>query len=113
MARAAAQQSGAWIAGAVCAESGRLNASATAAARRKPLTPPQRVASACSTSTAPASASRRKYWMSHLYAGCGDPAEILDVVPVLAGGNGHTCRCAVAEQSQPFEIVRRHRLFEP
>src|SRR6185437_10777461 len=50
--------------GAVCAESGRQCAWASAAARRKPVTPPQRVASAWRTSMASASSMRRKYGRS-------------------------------------------------
>ena len=62
----------------------------SARASRKPVMPPQRVASACSTSTAPASSMRRKYD---------------GVVAVLARRDLHAGRRAVAQQPQPLEIV--------
>src|SRR6185437_13836874 len=58
--RGAAQAGARWMAGAQWLESGRFQASARSAARRKPVMPRQRVASACSTSTAPAASMRRK-----------------------------------------------------
>ncbi len=41
------------------------------------------------------------------------PPEVLEVVAVLPGGDLHAGRRAVAEQSQPVEVVGRDRLFEP
>ncbi|MNY11944.1 hypothetical protein D3C86_1450010 [compost metagenome] len=63
-----AQQTCACWLGAVWADSGIMWASARAAAFRKPVSPMQRVASACSTSTAPASSMRRKYGGSKPYS---------------------------------------------
>ena len=95
----AAQQPGAR---AATARNGpRAAADAPRTARRparKPVIPPQRVASAWSTSTAP---------------GLEHPAEVEQVVAVLAGGDVHAGRGAVAEQPQAVEVVGGDRLLEP
>ena len=62
------------------------NASQSAPTRRKPVIPPQRVASACSTSTRPASSMR---------------PEVRQVVAVLAGRDLHAGRRAVAHSRSP------------
>ena len=46
-------------------------------------------------------------------AGLEHPAEIGQVVAVLAGGDVHAGRAAVAEQPQPVEVVGGDRLLEP
>src|SRR4029077_16506738 len=46
-------------------------------------------------------------------AGLEHSSEIRCVVTVLAGSNVHPIRRAVTQQPESFEIVRRHRFFEP
>ena len=87
-----------WIDGPQCSDSGTLCARHSASTRSSSVIPPQRVTSAWSTSTAPASSIRSKYG---------------SVVAVLAGGDRHPGRRAVAEQPQALEVVGGDRLLEP
>ena len=79
-------------------ESGMLCAQQSAAASRKPLMPPHRVQSACSTVTA---------------CGIEHGAEIPGSVPVLTGGDVHPEWGPLAHLIQTDEMIGADRLFEP
>ena len=83
--------------GAQCAESSMPRASRRVAAARKPVTP-QRVASACRTSTAPTQSA----------------VEVPGAISVLAGRHGHVRGARSRTNRRPcVEVVGRDRLFEP
>ena len=52
--------------------------------------------------------------LEHVHrAGLQHAPEVSAVVSVFAGGDPHPVRRAIAQQSQPFQIIRRNRLLEP